>query len=124
MQPTNSNQNSVERSARQAVPGSAARAGGKPPRAVDGEARLRAASERMMLTRQFGEQMREMRIAAGLSRSQLARRSRVSVATIRKAELGQGGEPGLVLILTVSSGLRVQPGELLGKLPVPVERRP
>jgi len=77
----------------------------------------------MMLTRLFGERMRELRLAAGLSPSRLASRCGVSAETIRKAELGHLAEPGLVLILSVCNGLRVKPDSLLGELPAPKERR-
>jgi transcriptional regulator with XRE-family HTH domain len=89
---------------------------------VSGESRLQAATERMALTREFGKRLRELRVAAGLSRAQLAERCRVSQSTISKSELGRG-EPRLLLILILCEGLRVTPDELIGALPAPTARR-
>jgi transcriptional regulator with XRE-family HTH domain len=98
----------------------AARRTGSP--AVTAEQRLRAASERMMLTRAFGEKLRGLRVAAGLNRKQLAHKCRLSPSTISKTELGRS-EPSLSLILIFCDGLRVSPNALIGGLPVPQERR-
>jgi transcriptional regulator with XRE-family HTH domain len=90
---------------------------------MGGEQWLQAASERMILTRLFGARVREQRLAAGMSRTQLARKCRVPVSLIRKAELGHAGEPKLTMLLILSDGLRVAPGELLDALPAPVARK-
>jgi transcriptional regulator with XRE-family HTH domain len=66
--------------------------------------------------------VRELRLAAGLTRAQFARRCRLPTSTISQAELGRG-EPRLVLILILCDGLRVSPDALMGALPVPQERR-
>lgn len=88
------------------------------------EQRLRASTERLQLTRAFGEQMRARRQAAGLSAGALAERCRVFVSTISKLELGRGGEPGITIILIVCDGLAISTDMLLGELPTPQERRP
>jgi transcriptional regulator with XRE-family HTH domain len=92
------------------------------PQARAGESRLRTASERIALSRAFGARVRELRLAAGLTRAQFARRCRLPTSTISQAELGRG-EPRLVLILILCDGLRVSPDALMGALPVPQERR-
>jgi transcriptional regulator with XRE-family HTH domain len=96
----------------------------KRPRAPDAasDRRLRAASERMMLMRAFGQRMRRLRLDAGLTPGRLARKCRVSPATINKAESGLS-EPRLSLILILCNGLGVTPDTLIGELPTPQERR-
>jgi transcriptional regulator with XRE-family HTH domain len=97
--------------------------GVRQPRAADaGEGRLRAASERMMLTRAFGEKLGHLRVAAGMSRWQLARRGRISPSTLSKTERGVS-EPRLSLILILCDGLDISPDTLIGELPTPQERR-
>jgi transcriptional regulator with XRE-family HTH domain len=86
------------------------------------EDRLRAATERMELTRAFGERVRDLRRAAGLSATQLADNCRLSPSTISKVELARG-EPRLSLILTLCQGLGLSPNSLLSGLPVPQARR-
>ena len=83
---------------------------------------MRAASERMMLTRAFGEKLRHLRVAAGLSRAQLASKCRISPSTVSKTELGHS-EPRLSLILILCDGLDLRPERLLGELPIPQERK-
>jgi DNA-binding XRE family transcriptional regulator len=95
---------------------------GRPGAGEAGEARLRSASERMMLTRAFGEKLQHRRVAAGLSRAQLASRCRISPSTVSKIELGQS-EPRLSLILILCDGLDLTPGTLIGELPIPQERK-
>jgi transcriptional regulator with XRE-family HTH domain len=58
----------------------------------------------------FGQHMRGLREAAGLSRPELARRAAVPVSTLRNWEAGRGF-PGLAALL-----------RLAGALGVPVER--
>ena len=96
----------------------------KRPRAADAvsDRRLRAASERMMLMRAFGQRMRKVRLDAGLTPGRLARKCRVSPATISKVESGVS-EPRLSLILILCDGLAVTPDTLIGELPTPQERR-
>jgi transcriptional regulator with XRE-family HTH domain len=89
---------------------------------VRAESRLRAASERMLLMRAFGERLRQLRLAAGLTRSQLARKCRISQSTLSRAELGRS-EPSLSQILILGDALQVTPDALIGGLPVPQERR-
>jgi ribosome-binding protein aMBF1 (putative translation factor) len=84
--------------------------------------RLRAASERMMLMRAFGQTLRQRRLAAGLTPSRLAQKCRVSPTTISKAESGIS-EPHLSLILILCDGLGITPDTLIGDLPIPQERR-
>ncbi len=76
----------------------------------------------MMLMRAFGEKLRELRLAQGLTPGRLARRCRVSRDTLGKVEGGRI-EPSLRLILILCDGLGVCPDTLLGELPVPQERR-
>jgi transcriptional regulator with XRE-family HTH domain len=83
---------------------------------------LRAASERMMLMRAFGEKLQQLRVAAGLSRAQLASKCRISPSSVTRTELGQS-EPRLSLIVMLCDGLGVSPDTLIGELPVPQERR-
>ena len=75
----------------------------------------------MMLNREFGQKLRQLRLAAGLTPSRLAHKCRVSPATIGSAENGRR-EPSLSLILILCDGLGVSPDELIGDLPVPQER--
>ncbi len=84
--------------------------------------RLRAVSERMMLTHAFGQTLRQRRLAAGLTPSRLAQKCRVSPATISEAE-SEIAEPGLSLILILCDGLGITPDTLIGELPTPQERR-
>jgi transcriptional regulator with XRE-family HTH domain len=76
----------------------------------------------MLLTREFGQTLRQLRLAAGLTPTRLAQRCRVTPATIGKAESGLS-EPRLSLILILCDGLGVTPDTLIGELPVPRERR-
>jgi transcriptional regulator with XRE-family HTH domain len=76
----------------------------------------------MMLMRAFGEKLRHLRVAAGLSRAQLAGKCRISPSTVSKTELGHS-EPRLSLILILCDGLDLSPNALIGELPVPQERR-
>ncbi len=92
------------------------------PEVVTAESRLRAASERMTLMRAFGQRLRELRLAAGLTRRQLARKGCISQSTISKAELGRS-EPSLSLILILGAALSITPGTLIGGLPAPQQRR-
>ncbi len=96
----------------------------KRPRTPDAgsDRRLRVASERMMLRRAFGQTLRQLRLAAGLTPGRLARKCRVSPATISKAESGIT-EPRLSLILILCDGLGITPDTLIGELPIPQERR-
>jgi transcriptional regulator with XRE-family HTH domain len=87
-----------------------------------GDRSLRAASERMRLTREFGQTLRQRRLAVGMTPSRLAQRCRVSRATINKVESGIT-EPRLSLILILCDGLGITPDTLIGELPVPQERR-
>jgi transcriptional regulator with XRE-family HTH domain len=93
------------------------------PDVLPAESRLRAASERMMLTCAFGETSRDLRLAAGLTPARLARKCRISPATLRKIEQGRSGEPRLSMILILCDGLGVNPDSLIGGLPVPQERK-
>ncbi len=95
---------------------------GSSPPTVNVESRLREASERMALAHAFGTRLRELRVAGGLTRGQLASRCRVSASTICKSELGRG-EPRLSLILILCDGLGVSPTELMDDLPTPQARR-
>jgi transcriptional regulator with XRE-family HTH domain len=88
---------------------------------VTSESRLRVASERVALMRAFGEKLRELRVARGLSPRELAGRCRISPSTISKTELGRG-EPRLSLILILCDGLDVSPDALMGDLPASRER--
>jgi hypothetical protein len=89
------------------------------PRVLDaGEGRLRAASERMRHTRALGEKLRDLRVAAGLSRWQLAGRCRISPSMLSKTER-EVSEPRLSLILILCDGLDLSPNTLIGELPVP-----
>ena len=82
---------------------------------LNGERQLRAATERMMLARAFGERLRELRLAAGVPPSRLARRCRLSPATVKSAERGHG-QVNLWLIIALCDGLGVTPNELIGSL--------
>ncbi len=75
-----------------------------------------------MLRRAFGQTLRQLRLAAGLTPTRLARKCRVSPATINKAESGIT-EPRLSLILILCGGLGITPDTLIGELPIPQERR-
>lgn len=83
---------------------------------------MQAAAERMILMRVFGEKLRELRLARGLTPKRLANRCRVLPEAIRDVEVGRI-EPALSLILILCEGLGVSPDELIGGLPVPQERR-
>lgn len=87
-----------------------------------GGSRAQAASERMTLMCVFGERLRELRLARGLTPKRMAGRCRVSPEAIRNVEAGRS-EPALSLILIFCDGLGVSPDELIGGLPVPRERR-
>jgi transcriptional regulator with XRE-family HTH domain len=76
----------------------------------------------MMLMRAFGQQLRQLRLAAGLTPGRLAHKSRVPPATISSAENGRR-EPSLSLILILCDALGVSPNELIGDLPIPQERK-
>ena len=89
---------------------------------VAGGSSLGAASERMMLMRAFGQKLRQLRHAAGLTPDSLAHKSQVSPARISSAENGRK-EPSLSLILKLCDGLEVTPNELIGDLPIAQERR-
>jgi transcriptional regulator with XRE-family HTH domain len=89
---------------------------------VSDELRLRTATERMALARAFGVRLRELRLAAGMPPSRLARKCRLSPATVKSAEHGHG-QLTLWLILVLCDGLGVTPDELIGSLPVPREHR-
>lgn len=68
------------------------------------------------LTEAFGERVRSLRVAAGLSEEELASRSDVvRTTTIYKIELGLK-EPSLSLILKLCDGLRASPNALLRDL--------
>ncbi len=90
-------------------------------RAAAANSRLRVASERVALTRAFGQALCELREAAELSPAELARRCRISQSTVSKTELARR-EPRLSLILILCAGLEVSPDTLLAELPVPQER--
>jgi transcriptional regulator with XRE-family HTH domain len=90
--------------------------------AVSMESRLREASERTVLVRAFGERLRALRVAAGLSPSDLADRCRLSASTISKAERGPN-EVSLRMILILCDGLNVKPDALIDNLPTPETRR-
>ncbi len=90
-------------------------------RAAAAESRLRVANERVAVTRAFGQTLRELREAAGLSPAELARRCRISQSTVSKTELARR-EPRLSLILILCAGLEISPDALLARLPVPQER--
>jgi transcriptional regulator with XRE-family HTH domain len=76
----------------------------------------------MMLMRAFGQKLRQLRLAAGLTPGRMAHKCRVSPATISNAENGRR-EPSLSLILILCDALGVSPDELIGDLPIPQERR-
>jgi transcriptional regulator with XRE-family HTH domain len=76
----------------------------------------------MMLTRAFGETLRDLRLAAGLTPARPAGKSRISSSALRKTELGHG-EPSLSMILILCDGLGIKPDALIGGLPVPQERK-
>jgi transcriptional regulator with XRE-family HTH domain len=76
----------------------------------------------MLLMREFGQTLRRLRLAAGLTPSRLAHKCRVSPVTITKAESGVS-EPRLSLILILCDGLGVTPDTLIGELPIPQARR-
>jgi DNA-binding CsgD family transcriptional regulator len=77
--------------------------------------RLLGADRRATVARAFGERVRGLRIAKGLSEGELAERCGVPPATITRTELG-GKEPPLCLILSLSAGLDVLPGVLVEDL--------
>jgi DNA-binding XRE family transcriptional regulator len=85
------------------------------------EARLRAASERLALTRAFGAKLRSMSKTAGLSTRELAERCGIAPYTLTKIELGKR-EPSLSYILFICEGLNVTANELLDGLPTPQTR--
>ncbi len=87
-----------------------------------GGSRVQAAAERMILMRVFGERLRELRLARGLTPKRTASRCRVPPEAIRNVEAGRI-EPALSLILILCDGLGVSPDELIGGLTVPQERR-
>jgi transcriptional regulator with XRE-family HTH domain len=86
---------------------------------MGGEGRLLAATELMILRRAFGVRLRELRHATRVSPSRLAQKCRVAPRTIKDAESGRGGEPGLALILVICQALNIPTDELLDALPVP-----
>ncbi len=90
--------------------------------AAVGGSRAQAATERMMLMRLFGEKLRQLRLARGVTPGRMARKCRVSPETIRNVETGRS-EPSLSLILILCDGLGVSPDTLIGGLPIPQERR-
>jgi ribosome-binding protein aMBF1 (putative translation factor) len=67
------------------------------------------------LVRRFGERVREMRTAAGLSEDELGARSGTVSSAISKIERGRG-EPRLWQIVQVCRGLDVTPDLLLSDL--------
>ena len=76
----------------------------------------------MMLMRAFGQKLRQLRHAAGLTPDSLADKSRVLPATISNAENAHK-EPSLSLILKLCDGLELTPNELIGDLLIPQKRR-
>jgi transcriptional regulator with XRE-family HTH domain len=76
----------------------------------------------MMLMRAFGQKLRQLRHAAGLTPDSLAHKSQVSPARISSAENGRK-EPSLSLILKLCDGLELTPNELIGDLPIAQQRR-
>ncbi len=89
---------------------------------VSGASRMRAASERMILMRTFGQKLRQLRLAARMPPGRLAHKCRVSLATISNREGGRS-ESSLSLILILCDGLGVSPDTLIGDLPTLQERR-
>jgi DNA-binding CsgD family transcriptional regulator len=77
--------------------------------------RLLRADRRTTVTRAFGERVRGLRIAADLSKGELAVRCGVPRPTIIETEAGSY-EPRLSLILTLCDGLGVSPDGLMGDL--------
>ncbi len=88
---------------------------------VAADSRLRAANERVVVTRALGQTLRDLREAAGLSSAELARRCRISQFTVSKTELARR-EPRLSLIMILCAGLEISPDTLLAQLPIPQER--
>ncbi len=76
----------------------------------------------MMLMRAFGQKLRRLRHAAGLTPTRLAHKCRVSPARISSAENGRK-EPSLSLILKLCDGLELTPNELTGDLAISQGRR-
>jgi DNA-binding CsgD family transcriptional regulator len=69
-----------------------------------------------MVARAFGERVRGLRTAKGLSEGELAEKCGVPRATITRTEIGSK-EPQLSLILSLCSGLGVSPAVLVEDLP-------
>jgi transcriptional regulator with XRE-family HTH domain len=65
--------------------------------------------------RAFGQRLQELRNKAGLSRDELAERSRLNPRIITKTEAGQT-EPRLSQIQSLASGLGVPPAALIEDL--------
>lgn len=81
------------------------------------KARLAAATDRMILRRAFGAGLRELRRTARVMPWRLHQKCRVALGTIKEAELGRGGEPGLTLILAICNAVNVTTDDLRGALP-------
>jgi DNA-binding XRE family transcriptional regulator len=64
-------------------------------------------------TLHFGDRLRKARVLAGLTLSELARRSGVSRRQVRYLEAGRK-RPKLDTILALAAALRCEPGRLLG----------
>jgi transcriptional regulator with XRE-family HTH domain len=75
----------------------------------------------------FGKRLRQLRTAAGLTRTELGERSGVNFRTIEAWEQGRG-EPLISAVPKLAKALGVQPGELLIEptvdMPTPPRGRP
>lgn len=89
---------------------------------MSGERRLRAATERLAITRAFAKNLTRLRTQAGLTPTQLAERCHLPPAIINNTETGRT-EPRLLPILTPCHALDITPNQLIGQLPAPHERR-
>jgi transcriptional regulator with XRE-family HTH domain len=86
-------------------------------------ARTAARVEQQMITALLMARVDELRKARGLTLERLAQESDLSMSTIKllREELR---DPKLTTVLRLCRGLDANVEELLGDLPVPVQRRP
>jgi ribosome-binding protein aMBF1 (putative translation factor) len=98
--------------------------GGRAPKVRAGrmadDRRLIGPAAHADLARRFGERVRELRTAAGLSEDELGARSGTVSSAISKIERGRG-EPRLWQIVQVCRGLDATPDLLLSHLVRPPE---
>ena len=61
----------------------------------------------------FGNRVKDLRVALGLSQSDASRLAIINVSNFGKIERGVGGNPNLMTIIRIAGVLGVDPGELV-----------